>query len=203
MELWDEEDDFTGQNAQEERQWNRISEGFINDGYREGITAGKEGALQEGFDDGFASVGVPLGRRVGTLRGIAAGLAVFLGGRGIPSSHSSPNATQPSSEIVAEVTSIVQSLSKVQLIDIAPPDLAAEAHQREHEEAEQQQTQEPSDAVDDIDDISAAFSSLGTKDTAARRARRRAEALAELQELERRIGAVLQHLNIPIQLDAD
>jgi hypothetical protein len=37
-------------------------------GYREGITAGKESALQEGFDTGFASVGAPLGRDIGFIR---------------------------------------------------------------------------------------------------------------------------------------
>ena len=43
-------------------------------GYREGITAGKDGALQEGFDAGFAQTGAPLGRELGLLRGLASAL---------------------------------------------------------------------------------------------------------------------------------
>ncbi|KAJ7058045.1 hypothetical protein C8F01DRAFT_1149291 [Mycena amicta] len=35
-------------------EWSKISSEFTNAGYREGITAGKESALQEGFDAGFA-----------------------------------------------------------------------------------------------------------------------------------------------------
>ncbi len=41
----------------------------LQSGYREGITAGKLSTLQEGFDQAFAEVGVPLGRQVGLLRG--------------------------------------------------------------------------------------------------------------------------------------
>ncbi|KAI0315889.1 hypothetical protein OF83DRAFT_1164597 [Amylostereum chailletii] len=38
----------------QDAEWQKLSDDFTNAGYREGITAGKEGALQEGFDAGFA-----------------------------------------------------------------------------------------------------------------------------------------------------
>jgi len=180
MDLWDEGDDNHAA-----REWARISESFVNDGYREGITAGKEGALQEGFDDGFARIGVPLGQKVGTLRGIASGLAAFL-----------RNSTQ--TDVVQEVRAIAQGLDRIQLADIAPPDLEAEEHNRLHG-AEDTEVRDPE--VDEMDDISSAFQGLGTKDTAKRRDQRRAEASAELQSLERRLSTVLQRLNISIRLD--
>ncbi|KAI0000296.1 hypothetical protein BJV77DRAFT_1063742 [Russula vinacea] len=55
-------------------EWTKISSSFQNAGYREGITAGKDGALQEGFDAGFAQTGAPLGRELGLLRGLASAL---------------------------------------------------------------------------------------------------------------------------------
>ncbi|KAH9162714.1 hypothetical protein EDB89DRAFT_2024320 [Lactarius sanguifluus] len=40
-------------------------------GYRDGISSGKEVALQEGFDAAFACSGAPRGRELGVLRGLA------------------------------------------------------------------------------------------------------------------------------------
>ncbi|KAG8714075.1 hypothetical protein FRC09_018034, partial [Ceratobasidium sp. 395] len=80
MEL--EDDGPDPQTTVADREWNKLSNDFMTAGYREGITAGKESALQEGFDDGFASVGASLGRQLGVLRGMAnAALAVCVRGR--------------------------------------------------------------------------------------------------------------------------
>ena len=89
-------------------------------GYREGITAGKESALQEGFDAGFAQVGAPLGRELGILRGVASALVSFLASSGSPPST------------LANARDISAQLASVRFSDIAPPDLEAEAHAREH-----------------------------------------------------------------------
>ncbi|KAG8925007.1 hypothetical protein FRC02_010050 [Tulasnella sp. 418] len=79
MEIWDDEgDELTTSKTHEEREWTRISETFHNDGYREGITTGKESALQQGFDDGFNDIGVPIGKEIGILRGIVTGLLHFV-----------------------------------------------------------------------------------------------------------------------------
>ncbi|KDN52144.1 hypothetical protein K437DRAFT_293223 [Tilletiaria anomala UBC 951] len=53
----------------EERDSRKLMATFEDTGYREGITAGKLSTLQEGFDEAFADIGVPLGRRLGSLKG--------------------------------------------------------------------------------------------------------------------------------------
>ncbi|KAG9019888.1 DNA-directed DNA polymerase alpha subunit pol12 [Tulasnella sp. 427] len=181
MDIWDDEDEAVGQNRLADREWNRMQEGFMNDGYREGITAGKEGALQEGFDEGFATDGVPLGHRVGTLRGLAAGLQAFLAG-GPSQSSASPHGDPA---LIAEVQAIVTGLARLEIGDLMPPDLLAEQHNLEHEqaEAEKQQQSSRSNEVemegdtsgggDSMEEMLAAFASVGTKDSAAAKTRRR------------------------------
>lgn len=102
--------------------WNRISSEFTNAGYREGIIAGKEASLQEGFDSGFANVGVPIGRELGTLRGIASALIAFL----------SEDGHDPTLSELEEARAIATALSQIRFSDIAPGDLEAEQHAREH-----------------------------------------------------------------------
>jgi len=94
---------------------------FDQAGYREGITAGKESALQAGFDAGYAQVGVPLGREMGLLRGVALALMTFI---------DSPQLHQP--EALIEIRAISAQLSDIRFSDIVPSDLEVEAHAREH-----------------------------------------------------------------------
>ena len=104
----------------------RLNLMFEQAGYREGITAGKESALQAGFDAGYAQVGVPLGREMGLLRGAALALMTFI---------DSPQLLQPSevlNEALKEIRAISAQLSGIRFSDIAPRDLEAEAHAREH-----------------------------------------------------------------------
>lgn len=96
-------------------------------GYREGISAGKEAASQEGFDVGFATVGVPIGRELGILRGITSVLFAFLKNTQNVPDHD---------RMLAEAQDISEQLSKVRSSDIMPRDLEAEQHAREHLEAE-------------------------------------------------------------------
>ena len=95
-------------------------------GYREGITAGKESALQGGFDEGFALVGAPLGREIGLLRGFASALLAFL-----TSSSTVADAVERES-LTQEARAITTELGNIRLTDVAPPDLEAEQHAREH-----------------------------------------------------------------------
>jgi hypothetical protein len=103
-----------------EAEWTRITSEFTNSGYREGIIAGKEAFLQPGFDAGFANVGVPLGRELGLLRGAAAAIRSLL------------NSQSPDSPELEEIRSISSVLSTIQFSDIAPRDLEAEQHAKEH-----------------------------------------------------------------------
>ncbi|KAI0027742.1 hypothetical protein K488DRAFT_60556 [Vararia minispora EC-137] len=102
-------------------EWNKLSSDFTNAGYREGITAGKDAALQEGFDAGYAFVGIPLGHELGFLRGQASALHTIL------STSPAPDCIQ-----VVEARAIMDGLAVVRFTDIAPRDLEAEQHAREH-----------------------------------------------------------------------
>ncbi|KAJ6478560.1 hypothetical protein C8R47DRAFT_984248 [Mycena vitilis] len=118
---WDEE---ATQETSSDIEWTKISSEFTNAGYREGITAGKESALQEGFDDGFASVGAPLGRNIGFLRGSSSALVAFL---------NSGLCRHPQKvSMLAEARAIAAGLAVVRFTDVVPRDLEAEAHAKEH-----------------------------------------------------------------------
>ncbi|THH04237.1 hypothetical protein EW145_g5666 [Phellinidium pouzarii] len=114
-----------------EREWSRMSDLFMTAGYREGITAGKESALQSGFDTGFAEVGAPIGRHVGNLRGLAAGVLAFLNS----SSHHCSQLCE-STQLHDEIRSIAERLSCIQFVNIEPPDTEALTHALEHREGE-------------------------------------------------------------------
>ena len=88
-------------------------------GYREGITTGKQDALQQGFDQGFAAPGVPIGRALGQLRGVASALLAL------------PNHDD---ETAAETQAISAALSNVRFADVMPPDVEAEEHARRDRE---------------------------------------------------------------------
>lgn len=86
-------------------------------GYREGITAGKEGALQEGFDAGFAQTGALLGRELGLLRGLASALLHHQLSRAQQQQLQEPHAESDSSA----VREIVDALAAVRFADVVPP----------------------------------------------------------------------------------
>ncbi|KAJ8506951.1 hypothetical protein ONZ45_g10620 [Pleurotus djamor] len=140
-------------------EWSKLSSDFTNVGYREGITAGKEAALQEGFDDGFANVGVPLGRELGLLRGLASALLSFV-------SDSADNAEQDRSTALISAKEIVSGLGQVRFADIVPRDLEAEQHAREHLDAEgealdtNEELQEKRD-MEGLEDLLAGMSASG------------------------------------------
>lgn len=137
---WDSDQGFVQQS-----EWTKISSEFTNvgtppivvlqipiiisiqSGYREGITAGKESALQSGFDAGFAEIGVPLGREIGLLRGIASAISALL---------SSDVEIENKEAMITNVREIQSQLSEVRFSDIVPRDLEAEEHAKEHLAAE-------------------------------------------------------------------
>ena len=97
-------------------------------GYREGITAGKEAALQEGFDAGFAHAGAPIGRELGILRGISSAILALL--------RSSTTMNENEESTLADAHEISSQLSKIRFSDIMPRDLEAEEHAHQHLEEE-------------------------------------------------------------------
>ncbi|EPQ54949.1 hypothetical protein GLOTRDRAFT_130096 [Gloeophyllum trabeum ATCC 11539] len=118
----------------EEAGWARMAGEYTNAGYREGITAGKEAALQEGFDAAFARVGVPLGRQLGVLRGTCAALVAFLASSSSSSSSSpsDPTARMEVQTYLEEAREIQTQLARVRFSDVDPGDEEAERHAREH-----------------------------------------------------------------------
>ncbi|KAF8491183.1 hypothetical protein F5888DRAFT_1737486 [Russula emetica] len=111
-----------------EAEWTRLSSSFENAGYREGITTGKEGALQEGFDTGFAQTGGPLGRELGLLRGVASALLLHLSRtrtrnrtRTQHDDEHEPHTESESGTSTNDVREIVEALAAVRFADIAPP----------------------------------------------------------------------------------
>ncbi|KAH9979918.1 hypothetical protein BGW80DRAFT_1122748, partial [Lactifluus volemus] len=89
---------------------------------------GKENALQEGFDAGFAQAGAPHGRELGLLRGLASALHIHL------SSHPTITATQQQQQQQQEQSSreweeaarttareIANTLATVRFSDIVTP----------------------------------------------------------------------------------
>jgi len=119
-------------------------------GYREGITAGKEGALQEGFDTGFAQAGGPLGRELGLLRGVTSALLLHLSRtqtqtqtqtrtRPPPRTQHEDEELHPESESKSEsgtspnLREIVEALAAVRFADIAPLPPPPPLHEEEAE----------------------------------------------------------------------
>ncbi|KAH9933140.1 uncharacterized protein BXZ73DRAFT_46587 [Epithele typhae] len=154
----------------QDSEWQKISNDFTNAGYREGITAGKESALQDGFDDGFASIGAPLGRELGLLRGTCAALISAL--TSDSDSVLLVRGARSTEEIVAELRDVAARLSEVRLSDVAPPDLEAIAHAREHLEENARpagnEDMDLMDATDLNDDLKQKKDMEGLEDLMAR-----------------------------------
>ncbi|KAI9452774.1 hypothetical protein BJY52DRAFT_1291762 [Lactarius psammicola] len=120
---WVEDTDASLHHA--EAEWTGLSTSFTTAGYRDGISAGKEAALQEGFDAGFARTGAPRGRELGVLRGLAAALLLHLT-RSSPGPGPAPKPEQE--QAPARVREIVEKLAAVRFADLVSPDEEAMAH---------------------------------------------------------------------------
>ncbi|GLB44173.1 putative essential protein Yae1, N terminal [Lyophyllum shimeji] len=132
---WDDtRDTETAWKTVREAEWSKMTSEFYNVGYREGITAGKEASVQEGFDAGFADVGVPLGRDLGLVRGHSSALLSFL--ISAPSAATLGLSDDEKEALMQEAREIVTLLGNIRYSDIEPRDLEAERHAREHLEAE-------------------------------------------------------------------
>ncbi|KAK0236914.1 hypothetical protein EDD85DRAFT_907735 [Armillaria nabsnona] len=174
---WDEE--VTSDLHAGEAEWTKLSSEFINTGYREGITAGKEAALQEGFDAGFAQVGAPMGHELGLLRGIASVLTAFLS-----------SASDPDRE---EARSISSALSSIRFSDIAPRDLEAEEHAREHLEDGVEEIEEKR-KFEDLEDMLSRLSAGESITVDEGR-----PTLEDLQQLKERLKTLMERLGLEVE----
>ncbi|RXW21414.1 hypothetical protein EST38_g4424 [Candolleomyces aberdarensis] len=186
---WD--DDITNDTHNRESHWEKLSSDFTNTGYREGITAGKEGALQEGFDSGFAHTGAPLGREVGRMRGISAAILAL----------SKKGSLKCDPHTVQETQTIASQLAEIRFSDIAPPDLEAMEHAREHmqntgedlvmdsEELEEKRN------VESLEDMLAGMSADSRVESKTRR-----PTMQDFESLKRRLESVVGQLGLHAML---
>lgn len=169
-------------------EWARLSSDFVNAGYREGITAGKEGALQAGFDDGFAHTGAPLGRDIGLLRGAVAALHAFLASaRPLPPASGAQDGAEGAGREAwrEEARAIAAGLGAVRFSDIAPRDEEAEAHAREHLAADADEgadVPEEVQAARDVESLEDMMARMGAGAAAPPAGRPTMEDVARLEE---------------------
>jgi hypothetical protein len=191
------DDWYTEEDTDSKSSWDKLEEEFVNVrpihpfswcfwnlfsqvGYREGITAGKEQALQEGFDEGFATIGAPLGREVGILRGIVHALLAKCECNGtqvkdgIQGAHSGPS---------SELRVLSRRLDAIRFKDLAPTDVQAELHALEHMDVERE-------GQDDV--LAQSFSALGTRD--------RPNARKELNEIKVQLQSIFCNMSISVDL---
>ncbi|KAG6372745.1 hypothetical protein JVT61DRAFT_7140 [Boletus reticuloceps] len=162
---WEENPDM---NHVPEAEWTKIASEFTNAGYREGIIAGKEAFLQAGFDAGFADIGVPLGRELGNLRGVAAAIRAQI------------LSTQSAESVdLEEIRSISSGLSSIRFADIAPRDLEAEQHAKEHL---------------DVDDPAI----IENSDSGSEKAPQERPTMEDMAKLKERLASLSTKLGLPV-----
>ncbi|EKM57788.1 uncharacterized protein PHACADRAFT_251634 [Phanerochaete carnosa HHB-10118-sp] len=187
----DLDDSPWGENVKsvQDSEWSKLSSDFVNAGYREGITAGKEGALQEGFDEGFAQTGAPLGRNLGMLRGFSSALASFL------ASTSAQEHTERD-QLLNEARTISSALSDVRFSDIDPPDTQAMEHAKEHmEDAEDVVASEELQEKRDMESLEDLMDRMGATPSAKQANRPTPEDVAQL---EQRLHTLAQTLGLTL-----
>ncbi|KAF5329387.1 hypothetical protein D9619_008954 [Psilocybe cf. subviscida] len=188
---WDESADET---IHRDVEWSRISEDFTNVGYREGIVAGKEAASQEGFNVGFETIGVPIGREIGILRGVASVLLSVL---------QSTEIDADSTRIMEEAQDISTQLSRIRFSDVMPRDLEAEAHAREHLESEGEKLDEPEElaAKHDVEALEDMLANLGAANSSGKSLAERRPTVNDLQALRMRLEMMCGHLKLDLDFD--
>ncbi|KAJ2919586.1 hypothetical protein MD484_g826, partial [Candolleomyces efflorescens] len=181
---WD--DNITNDTHNRESHWEKLSSDFTNTGYREGITAGKEGALQEGFDSGFAETGAPLGKELGQMRGMSAAILAL----------ASKGFLQCDLDIVEEIRTIASQLANIRFSDIAPPDLEAEEHAREHMERTGEDIVMDSEELEEKKNVESLEDMLAGMSAGSRADQPRRPTMLDFEGLKRRLESVAGQLGL-------
>jgi hypothetical protein len=151
-----------------EQNWERITTRYSDVGYREGISEGKLSSLQEGFDQSFAT-SVPWVRRLGNIRGSAAGLLAF--------------AVGSRDDLVQEIRAFIAVLGKVKASDVLPVDQEALEHAKEHMAGDHE---EPIRAEQEMEDL---ISTMDGLTQTASSSQREGELLSSLEDRLRSLQA--------------
>jgi hypothetical protein len=168
---------------------------YFQAGYREGITAGQQATAQAGFDEGYNTKGVPLGRETGLLRGVAASVLAYLGTN---ASIDRLIAPQDHEAFTQQARDLVRKLGKFRVADLAGPDVEAEQHAKEHGEdvVVPQQIQDQRD-MDSLQDSLEGLTNQRKIQTSAVPT----PPYEELQACKRELKGLLERLNLNISLD--
>lgn len=110
-----------------EKETEKVQRKMYDDGYREGIGLGKEGAIQTGFDHGFKTNGATMGRKLGNLKGTLHALEIRL-----IQSRPSKESVETKFTILKSVQTLRQRVNSLQLKDLMEPDWEAIEHERQH-----------------------------------------------------------------------
>ena len=232
---WEDAASTTNTNtAHAEAEWTRLSSDFQNvrtvvvispaerastpiiyihtqAGYREGITAGKEDALQEGFDAGFAQAGASRGRELGLLRGLA---SAFLLPLSRPQAQAPVTRTRTQDQTESEghddreeeeaantaapllpaIREILAALTSVRFADIAPPPPPEEAeHVRGHVHGAEEGKSEGWDGEEGEEGGRGLSSSTGPKATT----------IEDVRALRVRLEALLRQAGLNVDLNLE
>ena len=104
-------------------------------GYRQGLEDGKLRHLQAGFDAGYNTVGAPLGRTVGELRGAADSL-LHAASRPRPRARAQAGADAPDTDTaLAQLRDLCAELARVRFDQVAEPDWETVEHEIAHHSA--------------------------------------------------------------------
>ncbi|KAK7683151.1 hypothetical protein QCA50_013824 [Cerrena zonata] len=185
-------------NVLRDSEWSKISSDFLNVGYREGITAGKEGALQEGFDEGYAETGAPIGRQLGNLRGMASALFALLSNPAFLPENGNRD------ELLTEARTISSDLAEIRFSDIMPPDLQAIQHAREHLESADEddrdfdvEMSEETKQKHDLEGLEDMMTRMGATITVSAEVKTR-PTRTDVEKLAVRLTSLLDSLNLPL-----
>ncbi|WFC97226.1 hypothetical protein MBRA1_003892 [Malassezia brasiliensis] len=137
--LVSDEDEAPQRGAEmEQRDRKKMEAQFHNLGYRQGLEDGKLQHLQAGFDVGYNTVGAPLGRAVGELRGAADSL-LHAATRPRPHARTAAGADAPDAPDTAaaltELRGLCAELARVRLDQVAEPDWETVEHEIAHHSA--------------------------------------------------------------------
>ncbi|WFD44800.1 hypothetical protein MPSI1_003471 [Malassezia psittaci] len=129
----DEEHYVEHHRLMEQRDRKKMESQFFNIGYTEGLEQGKLAHLQRGFDHGYNTVGMQVGRSFGQIRGSAHSLMHILAKRLSKASHrSSSHTSEELKKLMSEVQSFCAEFDAIKLEQIAEPDWENVQHEAEH-----------------------------------------------------------------------
>ncbi|UZJ55113.1 hypothetical protein CBS101457_004433 [Exobasidium rhododendri] len=102
------------------RDTSKVQSKLFDEGYRVGITTGKEAMIQPGFDTGYNEKGAPVGKKYGVLMGTIGAMEFYL------------NKNEDATKSLQDVLSLKAEVEGLKMHDMIERDWEALEHEREH-----------------------------------------------------------------------